>query len=466
MENQVEGLWKSVSGELQVSMSDASYGSWIKPCFIKSLSEIDKERLIIEMATPSAFHLKTVDERYYGQIKKILEKITEKKCELALVVEQRKMEEREVGKIGKEEGERVIETEEKDGLFSQPKNGGTTEGLNPRFTFDTYVVGSSNNLAFAAAKAVVENPGTRHNPLFIWGGVGTGKTHLMQATGHGLSKAGVDKVVYVTSEQFANDLINSLRMKTVDGFKKKYRQVGALLVDDVQFFSKKESTQEEFFHTFNELYMKGVQIVLTSDKKPQEIGQLEERLVSRFLGGLTVDISLPDYEMRVAILRQKATELRAEASDRVIDLIASNMNTNSRELEGMFIRLVNAASLDGGVISEELVRQTMKVNQEIERKKPPRPIKVISVVAKYFDYRNKDLTGKSRKADLVKARHVAMYLLREELGLQLIKVGELMGGRDHTTVMHGVDKIKGEIEINKEVRNKVMNLKHNLYSQS
>lgn len=461
MENQIEGLWKSVSGELQVSMSEASYNSWIKPCFIKSLSKIDDERIIVEMATSSGFHLKTIDERYYGQIKKIIEKITEKKCELALVVEQREVKEEKAEKESKSGGG----TEEKTDLFSQSESKGSAEGLNPRFTFDTYVVGSSNNLAFAAAKAVVENPGTRHNPLFIWGGVGTGKTHLMQAAGHGLAKE-VSNVVYVTSEQFANDLINSLRMKTVDGFKKKYRQVGALLVDDVQFFSKKESTQEEFFHTFNELYMKGVQIILTSDKKPQEIGQLEERLVSRFLGGLTVDISLPDYEMRVAILRQKAGELKMEVSDRVIDLIASNMKTNSRELEGMFIRLVNAASLNGGVISEDLVRKTMKVNQEVERQKPPRPIKVISVVAKYFDYRNKDLTGKSRKADLVTARHVAMYLLREELGLQLIKVGELMGGRDHTTVMHGVEKIKGEVETDKDVRNKVMNLKHSLYSRS
>ena len=461
MENQIEGLWKSVSGELQVSMSEASYNSWIKPCFIKSLSKIYGKRIIVEMATSSGFHLKTIDERYYGQIKKIIEKITEKKCELALVVERREVKEEKVEKESEED--RVIES--KEGLFSQPESRGSAEGLNPRFTFDTYVVGSSNNLAFAAAKAVVENPGTRHNPLFIWGGVGTGKTHLMQAIGHGLSQE-VNKVVYVTSEQFANDLINSLRMKTVDGFKKKYRQVGALLVDDVQFFSKKESTQEEFFHTFNELYMKGVQIILTSDKKPQEIGQLEERLVSRFLGGLTVDISLPDYEMRVAILRQKAGELKIEVSDRVIDLIASNMKTNSRELEGMFIRLVNAASLNGGVISEDLVRKTMKVDQEVERQKPPRPIKVISVVAKYFDYRNKDLTGKSRKADLVAARHVAMYLLREELGLQLVKVGELMGGRDHTTVMHGVEKIKGEVETDKDVRNKVMNLKHSLYSQS
>lgn len=462
MENQAEGLWKSVSGELQVSMSEASYNSWINPCFIKSLSKIDEGRMIVEMATPSGYHLKTIDERYYGQIKKIMEKITEKKCELALIVEQKKVTEEE--KERKRGNEKVVKKEEEN-LFSQPASKETAEGLSPRFTFDAYVVGSSNNLAFAASKAVVENPGTRHNPLFIWGGVGTGKTHLMQAIGHGLAERGVNGVTYVTSEQFANDLINSLRMKTVDGFKKKYRQVGALLVDDVQFFSKKESTQEEFFHTFNELYMKGVQIILTSDKKPQEIGQLEERLVSRFLGGLTVDITLPDYEMRVAILRQKADELKTEVSDRIIELIANNMNTNSRELEGAFIRLVNAASLNGGVISEDLVKQTIKINQETERKKPPRPIKVISVVAKYFDYRNKDLTGKSRKADLVTARHVAMYLLREELGLQLIRIGELMGGRDHTTIMHGVDKIRGEIGDNKEVRNKIMNLKHNLYSQ-
>lgn len=464
MENQNEGLWKSVSGELQVSMSEASYNSWIKPCFIKSVSEIDKERLIVEMATPSGYHLRTVDERYYGQIKKIIEKISGKKCELALIVEQRKEDVEDKKEKKKEE---VDYKREGGGLFDKQSEGnGSGEGLNPRFTFDTYVVGSSNNLAFAATKAVVENPGTRHNPLFIWGGVGTGKTHLMQAAGHGLVGRGVGKVTYVTSEQFTNDLINSLKMKTVDGFKKKYRQVGALLVDDVQFFSKKESTQEEFFHTFNELYMKGVQIILTSDKKPQEIGQLEERLVSRFLGGLTVDISLPDYEMRVAILRQKAAELKAEISDRAIETIASKMQTNSRELEGAFIRLVNAASLNGGLIDEALVKKTMGMEAENEMRKPPRPIKVISVVAKYFDYRNKDLTGKSRKAELVRARHIAMYLLREELGIQLIKVGELMGGRDHTTVMHGVDKVKEGIEKDKEIRNKVMNLKHSLYAQN
>jgi len=463
MENQNEGLWKSVSGELQVSISEASFNSWIRPCFVKSIAEIDEERVIVEMATPSGYHLRTIDERYYGQIKKIMEKILGKKCELALIVEQKSEEEKR--EIKKEVKEEKVDEENGGDLFSQPVRG-TAEGLNPRFTFDTYVMGSSNNLAFAAAKAVVENPGTRHNPLFIWGGVGTGKTHLMQAVGHGLANRGVDGVTYVTSEQFANDLINSLRMKTVDGFKKKYRQVGALLVDDVQFFSKKESTQEEFFHTFNELYMKGVQIVLTSDKKPQEIGELEERLVSRFLGGLTVDIGLPDYEMRVAILKQKAAELQTEVSDRVIELIASNMQTNSRELEGMFIRLVNEASLNGGLINEEMVRKAIGVNEVEERKKPPRPIKVISVVAKHFDYRNKDLTGKSRKAELVTARHIAMYLLREELGLQLMKVGELMGGRDHTTVMHGVEKIKGEIEGNEETRNMVMNVKHSLYSQN
>jgi len=338
------------------------------------------------------------------------------------------------------------------------------KGLNPRFTFDTYIVGGSNNLAFAAAKAVVESPGVRHNPLFIWGGVGVGKTHLMHAIGHEVTRGGVEKVTYVTSEQFTSDLIQSLRSKQVDAFKKKYRNVGALLVDDIQFLSGKESTQEEFFHTFNELYMKGVQIVLTSDKKPQEIGQLEERLVSRFLGGLTADIGLPDYEMREAILRQKAGELRVNVDNVVIEALAENVITNARELEGVLMRLINASVAENSAISLEMVSKVIGITKEIEKRKPPRPIMVISLVAKDFEYRNKDLTGKSRKAELVKARHIAMYLLREELGTQLVKVGDLFGGRDHTTVMHAVEKIKQEVDDNQEVRNKIMNLKHLMYS--
>jgi chromosomal replication initiator protein len=455
MEIQAETLWQSVCGELEVSMSKMIFNSWIRPCFIKEITVVNEERLIVELATPSGYHLRTIDERYYGQIKQVVERVTGKKCELALVVLQREVEEKEVKVVEEIEGSLFEETEKKK-IFA--------EGLNPRFTFETYIVGGSNNLAFAAGKAVSENPGERHNPLFIWGGVGVGKTHLMHAIGHEITRGGVNKVTYVTSEQFTSDLISSLKSRRIDEFKKRYRKVGALLVDDIQFLAGKESTQEEFFHTFNELYMKGVQIVLTSDTKPQDIGQLEERLVSRFLGGLTADIGLPDFEMRQAILKQKADELRVRVDSLVIEALAENIVTNARELEGVLMRLVNAALASGKEIDLDMVDEIVGMTRKIEKKKPPRPIKIISLVAKDFEYRNKDLVGKSRKAELVKARHIAMYLLREELGTQLVKVGELFGGRDHTTVMHAVEKIRKEVDDDQEVRNKVMNLKHLMYS--
>lgn len=443
-------IWTSVCGDLEVSMSSATFSYWIRPCFIKGITDIDAERVIVEVASPSAFHLQQIDSRYYGQIKQALEKQLAKRVELALVVGQRGL---------------AIErkTDVDGGLFDERKpEPAETKGLFSRFTFESFVVGGSNNLAYAAAKAVVEYPGIRHNPLFIWGGVGVGKTHLMQAVGHALVTKGVHKVTCITSEQFTNDLINSLRSRTVDAFKKKYREVGALLVDDVQFFAGKESTQEEFFHTFNQLYMNGVQIVMTSDRKPQEINKLEERLVSRFLGGLTVDIGLPDYEMRVGILRQKAAEVHANVTGEIINLIASNVVTNARELEGVFVRIINEASLSDGVVNQALVEKIVGVKQERESKRP-RPIQLISLVAKYYDFKNKDLLGKSRKAGLVEARHVAIYLLRGELGLQLTKIGELMGGRDHTTIMHAEEKIRGEFETGQAVREKIMKLRQEMY---
>jgi len=454
-------LWTSVCGELEVSMSPAIFQWWIKPCFLKEITEIDDDRVIVQMATPSVYHLKQFDERYYGQVKQALEKQLGKKCELALIVEQR--DNKGQGTI---ENEQVAEKEKfgEGTLFatSAVPTVVETKGMLQRYIFDTFVVGGSNALAYAAAKAVVEYPGNRHNPLFIYGGVGVGKTHLMQAVGHALAAKGVKRVAYLTSEQFTNDLVNSLRMKTVDSFKKKYRDVGALLIDDVQFFAGKESTQEEFFHTFNHLYMNGVQIVMTSDRKPQEIERLEERLVSRFLGGLTVDIGLPDYEMRVAILRQKSAEMRSHVPNEAINMIASNVLTNARELEGTFVRLINESYITGGVITPELLEKVLGVKTKQESRKL-RPIQIISVVAKHFEMKNKELVGTSRKADLVLARHIAIYLLRAELGLQLTKVGELFGGRDHTTIMHAAEKITSEIETDPKVRENVMKIRQALY---
>lgn len=458
MELTAERLWHSICGELEVQMTPASFGGWIKPCFIKSITPISDDRLIVEIATPSAYHNRTIEMKYYSSIKSVAEKQTGKKCDIALVVE--------TAKSTKEEPVKSKHTKTvNENLFPAPqevKSDGTN--LNPRYVFDNYVVGGPNRLAFAAAKAVADNPGKRHNPLFIYGGVGVGKTHLMHAIGHELVKKGVGKVVYVTSEQFTNDLVGSFRSKMTDAFKRKYRQVGALLIDDVQFFSGKESTQEEFFHTFNELAMKEAQIIMTCDRKPQEISGLEDRLVSRFLGGMMVDIGLPDYEMKVAILKQKAAEIGTKVDDDAFELLANSLNTNARELEGTFVRLATMASLGGNILTGELIQQTMGLPAQTVKEVKIRPLKVISTVAKYFDYRNKDLLGASRKADLVEARHIAMYLLRDSLGLQFAKVGELMGGRDHTTVMHAVEKVGGEIEKNADIRRKVMAVKTALYT--
>lgn len=462
MDIDADNLWHTVCGELGVTMSPATFSSWVRPCFVKSVSNIDSQRLLIELASSSTFHSHTIETKYYSTIKQAFEKVSGKKCDLALVVVE-KTEEPKTQK--KQEIVKDKKEENKIGLFTQPeeeKQAGNN--LNPRYTFDSYIVGSSNRLAFAAGKAVVDYPGTRHNPLFIYGGVGVGKTHLMHAVGHDLVKKGVGKIVCMTSEQFTNDLVSSFKSRMTDAFKKKYRQVGALLIDDVQFFAGKESTQEEFFHTFNELTMKGAQIIMTSDRKPQDIQGLEDRLVSRFLGGMTVDVGLPDYEMRLAILRQKAIQIGAQVEDSAYELIANSFATNARELEGTFVKLSTLASIDGGVLTKEIVQKTMGLPAETVKTVNVRPIKIISTVAKYFDFKNKELLGSSRKADLVVARHIAMYLLRDSLGLQFTKVGEIMGGRDHTTVMHAVEKMESEMNDNADIRRKVMAVKQALYT--
>lgn len=460
MEIDASHLWQSVCGELAVSMSQAGFNGFVKPCFIRTITPIDNERIIVELAAPTAYHVRTIDEKYFSNIKQSLEKISRKRCDVALVVVDAKKPEKESRSFSK------IEKEEPNmNLFaSNEPDKQAGNNLNPRYSFENYVMGSSNRLAFAAGKAVVDFPGTRHNPLFIYGGVGVGKTHLMHAVGHELVKKGVGKVVYVTSEQFTNDLVNSLRSKMTEAFKKKYRQVGALLIDDVQFFGGKDSTQEEFFHTFNELTNKSAQIVMTSDRKPQDIEGLEDRLKSRFLGGMAVDIGLPDYEMRLAILKQKAQEIKVEVEDGAYELMANNFNTNARELEGTFVKLAVGASLEAGILTKEMVQQTMGLPASFVKEIKVRPIKVVSTVAKYFDFRNKDLLGSSRKADLVVARHIAMLLLRDTLGIQLEKVGEIMGGRDHTTVMHAVEKMEREMNVNVDIRQKITAIKQALYT--
>jgi chromosomal replication initiator protein len=451
-----EELWRATCGELSVAMTPAVYQSWIAQCFVIRSEELQDDIVLVELAAPSVFHQRHIEERYYGQIRKALENQVQKKVELSLTIKQKVKEEEPKELSGS------LFTHENE-IEEDKLNVGAEFGLNPRFTFDTLVVGSSNELAFAAAKAIVDNPGTRNNPLFIWGGVGVGKTHLMHAIGWALYEKGMRKIRVVSSEQFLSDLIASIRSRNTDQIRKKYREVDALMIDDIQFIAGKEATQEEFFHTFNDLYGRQKQIIMTSDRRPQDIKDVEQRLISRFLGGLLVDVGLPDYEMRLAILRQKADEANVIVEDQALNLIASNVSTNARELDGTFKGLISLSLIKGGVITSQMVENFLKLQPQKAPTKKLRAQEVISVVAKHFNIKNKDLVGHNRKADLVRARHLTMYLLREELGLQLQKIAELMGGRDHTTVMHGVEKVKREVTMSVDTREQIEMVRQTLY---
>ena len=318
--------------------------------------------------------------------------------------------------------------------------------LNPKYTFDTFVVGNNNRFAHAAALAVGDNPAKTYNPLFIYGGVGLGKTHLMQAVGNRIYQNNKSlNIVYVTSEQFTNQLINSIKDGKNDPFRNKYRNTDALLIDDIQFIAKKERVQEEFFHTFNTLYENGKQIIISSDKPPRDIPFLEDRLKSRFEWGLLADISNPDYETRVAILRKKALDENIIIDDAILANIATKIDSNIRELEGVFNKIVARASLTHSPITIELAENV--INEFISKKE-----KVISseyiqeIVAKYFSIDSKELAGEKRSNDIAFPRQIAMYLCREVANMSFPQIGQDFGNRDHSTVMHAFKKIDKEIK--------------------
>ncbi|MGV0168399.1 chromosomal replication initiator protein DnaA [Furfurilactobacillus sp. WILCCON 0119] len=333
------------------------------------------------------------------------------------------------------------------------------DSLNEKYTFDTFVIGKGNQMANAAAMAVSEEPGTLYNPLFLYGGVGLGKTHLMHAIGHAMIATNPNtNVMYVTSEEFTNDMVMSIRDKTQEQFRQKYRYVDLLLVDDIQFFADKEGTQEEFFHTFEQLYNNSKQIVLTSDRLPNEIPKLQDRLVSRFKWGLSVDITAPDLETRIAILRNKAEREHIEIPDDALEIIASQVNSNVRELEGALARVQAYAHLQKTGITEELVHNALKsLNLE---NKPTLTIELIQQkVADYFDVNLTDLKGKKRMKEIVVPRQIAMYLARELTNSSLPKIGKAFGGKDHTTVLHSCDKIAESLPTDSKLAENIQQLK-------
>ncbi len=418
----MKGIWNKTLEIIKDYLSTPSYETWFKTT--KALEETE-DKLVIGVI--SEFGRDWIRSNYLPLIKEVIRAVAGKDLSLEFVVLKEK---------GKEE--KIIKEE----VINRRKL-----GLNENYTFNNFVVGDSNKLAHAASLAVAKNPGHSYNPLFIYGGVGLGKTHLIQAIGHYvLDTKPALKVVYVTSEIFTNEVIRSIQKGKMNDFHNKYRSVDVLLIDDIQFLAGKERTQEEFFHTFNALHNNYKQIVITSDRLPKEIPTLEDRLRSRFEWGLMVDIAPPDFETRVAILKKKAEKEKIKVPDDVIYYIAENIKSNIRELEGALIRLLAHASLNNSEITLDFTKRILSgIFGKIEKKKIDAE-EIKNVVSSYFSISVEDIEGGKRSQDYTIPRQIAMYLIRELTNLSLPQIGNLFGGRDHTTVLYSIDKIKRELK--------------------
>ena len=435
----LNSLWQNIQEELKISVSQTTYQGMLAQASLLNL-----KKNIATIGCPNSYLRDLIENRYYSLIKEVLDRQTKEKNSLVFVIDHKNQQSTEA--IKKPLGPLFKKNVVKNKIVIDPDS-----GLLPKYSLDTFIVGSANNFAHAAAQAIINSPGQAYNPFFVWGGVGVGKTHLTHAIGNAIArKYNNYKIVYVSAETFTNELVSALQKKTITEFKKKYRKCDCLLVDDIQFIAGKEYSQEEFFHTFNALYLSGRQVVLTSDRKPEEIPKVEDRLISRFMGGLTVDIQLPDYEMRLAILKQKAQEKKFSLPEEIATFLAETIESNIRELEGALFRLIIKAQSSKSEIDLDFAQNLFGSAKKRIKKVTPKT--VMARTAKHFSFKTKELCGKSRKSELVTARHIAMYLLRKDLDLPLMKIGDLLGGRDHTSVMYAVDKIEREYSHNQSLR--------------
>jgi chromosomal replication initiator protein len=453
-----DSLWSAVIAEMELNLSPGNFTTWVSPLKAIKLKKLGGGKILMEIGCPSVFHKNQVGERYVGQIIAAAEKKLKKKCEVKLKVRQDKKE-----KKGAADDLFSIDT---DKLAQEAYEEAMARvGLTAGFTFENFAVSSSNEVAHAAAKTAAKKPGQVYHLIFIYGGVGVGKTHLMQAVGHAILKKNPDaSLVYCTGEEFTNEIIEAIRNRTTAMFRQKYRRARILFLDDVQFIGGKETVQEEFFHTFNAVHKEGGQVILTSDRLPSEIAGLEARLRSRFEGGLTVDIQEPGFELRTAILLIKAEQMKMELPMRVAQAIAANVES-TRRLEGVLMRLSSELAARKEPLTEELAMALLgKINGEAESlRKRATPGQVVKAVSEYYQIRLGDIRGSRRLKALVLARQVAMYLLRKELLLPLKEVGRLLGGRDHTTVLHGQDKVSRLLPKSEQLRVDVATIRKWLY---
>jgi len=447
-------LWQSVLAELEIVLPRASFLTWLQNTKIMFL-DADSGEIIVGVS--NNFTKEWLEKKYHKTILGIVQNLTDYnvkkiKYQVETTAIPAKAPTIDIKKI-------IISTREE----PEYKNG---MGLNARYTFDNFVVGKSNELAHAAAQAISEGPGKKYNPLFLYGGVGLGKTHLLQAVGHAILKKNPRaKILYTNAERFTNEFVNALRNKTIDKFKTTYRELDLLLVDDIQFMAGKEGTQEEFFYTFNDLYQHDKQIVLTSDRLPKAIPALEERLVSRFNSGLIADISSPDLETRIAILKSKCQDRKYSLDPEILQYLAVHIQKNVRELEGALSKVMAYHELNRTTPTLESIKQIVS-GLSAQSKKSLITIKdIINATADFYGIKVSDITGTSRRRELVNPRQVAMYLMREELNSSFPLIGHEMGGRDHTTAIHSYNKVKKEVENEKRIKQEVDYIKQRLYAQ-
>ncbi len=450
-----EQIWNTVLGELEVSLSKANFTTWFKNT---QIILIDGPKIII--GVPNVFTKEWLEKKYHNQIKEALDNHLSGIEQIEYKVGSIKALEKDI-----QEKEKVQQAEQEATVYEEKNEEKTSAGgLNPRYTFDTFVVGNSNKLAFAACQSVAENPGSKYNPLFIYGGVGLGKTHIMQAVGNAILKKDPKKnIVYVTSEKFTNDFISSITDKKTNGFKDKYRKVDVLIVDDMQFLAGKEQTQEEFFHTFNALHQANKQIIIASDRQPKAIPTLEERLRSRFEWGLIVDIQQPDLETRIAILQRKSKLRGYIVPLEVLDFIARNIQQNIRELEGALNRVLAYCELNGTQPNIDLVKNILNSLISNPRKHSFTARQIIEKTADYYDIPVNEILGAKRDKEIVVPRQVAMYLMREELHLSYPKIAREIGKKDHTTAIHSCEKIEKELDGNELLRHEISLIKEKIY---
>ncbi|MBT4941843.1 MAG: chromosomal replication initiator protein DnaA [Candidatus Magasanikbacteria bacterium] len=453
-------IWQAVLAEFELTLSKANFTTWFRNT---GISSYDQGRILV--CVPNTFTKSWLEKKYHTDLVKTIERVTGKPV---------KRVEYRVENI-KNVTEKECITENTPAVFTQkqpaprstgPKNSLLLQfGLNPKYTFSSFIVGKENELAHAAAQAVASKPGDTYNPLFIYGDVGLGKTHLLQAIGQAmLAKNPQTKILYVSSEKFTNEFVTAVKEGKAKEFKHRYRTVDLLLIDDIQFIGGKEQTQEEFFHTFNELHQQGRQVVMTSDRKPKAIPALEARLRSRFEWGMIADISVPNMETRSAILQAKCQEKGFSLSENLINIIAVSIESNVRELEGALNKIIAIHQLKNTPTTEESVREILVGFAAQHAKPKATPSKILDAAAKYFELSKEDLLGKSREKKISYPRQVVMYLLRKELSLSFPAIGQELGGRDHTTAIHAYKKIVESIEKNEKIQQDIERVTQELYA--